>query len=146
MNEFDKLMNDINIEEGFDDLNLDSLLEEDTTDEFGDEFEALFAESDEETIVDGELDEMFESFLGEVDDAVDDEMLGERSIVRLDKRAAKSKAIGLKALQIVKTENPSLYKKYKKAVALKLKLERAIVKRYSSKAKSAIQKNRSKRK
>ena len=142
MNDFDKLMDDINIEEGFDDLNLDNLLEEDTTAEFGDEFEVLFAESNEETIVDGELDEMFESFLGEVDD----EQLGERSIVKLDRQAAKSKAIGLKALSICKKANPSLFKRYKKTVALKLALEKKIVKMYSSKAKSAIQKNRSNKK
>jgi len=141
MNEFDKLMDNINIEEGFDDLNLDSLLGEDTTAEFGDDFEALFAESDE-TIVDSELDEMFESFLGDVDG----EMLGERSIVKLDRQAAKSKAIGLKSLAICKKANPSLFKKYKSTVALKLRLEKKIIKSFGNRAKSEMQKNRSKRK
>ena len=67
-------------------------------------------------------------------------LLSERSIVRLDKNAHRSRAEKKAALQLAKQNNDPLYKKLAWVYRMKKKLVDAITAKYSMKAKAQVRK------
>jgi len=100
-----------------------------------------------------DIDTLFESTLGVdkylEDDGFDslfesaDDFLGEKTIIKLDKKAALKKSVSNEAMQIAKKENPALFAKYKKTLTLKKKYEQLILKKYGAKAKVSVKKKMS---
>ena len=102
----------------------------------------------EESLLDDEVatvvsDEAFaalmeDEFIAAFEDG--SEPLEEKTIMKLSKKDSLKKAIGLKAIQMSKTQAPSLYAKYKKAINLKNKMEKVIVKKFATKARAEVKK------
>lgn len=65
---------------------------------------------------------------------IEDELLVEKNVMKLDKQAKIRMKVAKRAIEIAKKSGSPLYKKYKKYITLKVKFEKAILKKYRQQA------------
>ena len=87
------------------------------------------------------LDEDIEFSDSDMIKLIQENLLSERTIVKLDKQAKRTHAINKSAFVCAKEANDPLYKKLVFALKLKKKCKDAILKKYSSKGKARYMKN-----
>lgn len=87
-----------------------------------------------------ELNNLVENYVNDLDKAVNEDILMEKSIIRLDKAAKKSKAEKMATFQIAKEKKDRDFKKLLTVWKLERFLENKLTKRYGAQAKTLAKK------